>query len=107
MPVMTIIFVLIFIIYFIQGKVKKSYLIPDLQQFWIEPNRHVSVPMISASGIFQFKDDSITNQMVVKIYLSEKDFLLLILPTNENTLENIESSITTYNWQTLNGLSNR
>ncbi|CAI9568395.1 unnamed protein product, partial [Staurois parvus] len=66
--------------------------------------------MISASGIFQFKDDSLTNQLVLKIFLSEKDFLLLILPTNGNTLENIESSITSQNWQTLNwlnGLSNR
>lgn len=88
----------------------KSFLIPELQQFWIEPNRQISVPMISASGIFQFKDDSIKNQLVLKIYLGENDFLLLILPTNGNTIENIESSITSYNWQTLNwlnGLSNR
>ncbi|XP_073483657.1 angiotensinogen [Aquarana catesbeiana] len=93
-----------------KGKVTKSFLIPELQQFWIEPNRQISVPMISASGIFQFKDDSIKNQLVLKIYLGENDFLLLILPTNGNTIENIESSITSYNWQTLNwlnGLSNR
>ncbi|KAM5165215.1 angiotensinogen [Mantella aurantiaca] len=90
-----------------KGKVTKSFLIPELQQFWIESNRQISVPVISASGIFQFKDDRTANQLVLKIYLSENDFLVLIMPTNGNTLESIESSITSDNWQTLNGLSNR
>ncbi|XP_072265327.1 angiotensinogen [Pyxicephalus adspersus] len=90
-----------------KGKVTKSFLIPELQQFWIEPGRQISVPMISATGMFQFKYDSISNQLVLKIYISENDFLLIILPINGNTLENIESSFKINSWQTLNGLSNR
>ncbi|XP_075059439.1 angiotensinogen isoform X2 [Mixophyes fleayi] len=91
-----------------KGKVSKSFLIPELQHFWIEPNRKILVPMISVSGVFQFKEDYTSNQLVLKISLSENDFLLLVQPTNGNTLENIESSLT---WDTylkwLNSLTNR
>lgn len=88
-----------------KGTVTNSFLIPELQQFFIEPNRPISVPMISASGIFQFKDDNKHNLLIVKIYLGEKNFILLIMPTNGNTVKNIESSITGI--ELLTGLSNR
>ncbi|KAM3930008.1 angiotensinogen [Leptodactylus fuscus] len=84
-----------------KGKVAKSLLIPSPQPFWIEPNKVVLVPMISVTGIFQFTEDNITNKLIIKIPLSDKDFLLLVQPINGNTLENIESSmerITYGNW---------
>ncbi|XP_068087922.1 angiotensinogen [Hyperolius riggenbachi] len=84
-----------------KGKVSKSNLLPEPKQFWIEPNKQILVPMISVSGEFQFKDDKITNQIVLKIYVSENDFLLLVQPTNGNTLENMESSFTNKDWQAL------
>ncbi|XP_063299269.1 angiotensinogen [Pelobates fuscus] len=90
------------------GKVNNSFLFPEPQDFWIEPNRKILVPMLSVSGTFQYKTDDTTNQTVLKLPISENDFLLLVQPTNGNTLENIESSIS---WDTfqkwLNNLSNR
>ncbi|XP_018429348.1 PREDICTED: angiotensinogen [Nanorana parkeri] len=93
-----------------KGTVTKSSLVPELQQFWIEPNRQIAVPMISASGIFQFKDDSEKNQLILKIDLGENNLLLLLMPTKGNTLKKIESSLTDRDWQSLNwitSLSNR
>lgn len=91
-----------------KGKVANSFLIPNHQPFWIEPNKIVLVPMISVSGIFQFNEDKATNQLIIKIPLSDDDFLLLVQPINGNTLENIESSM---KWNTyidwVNGLQKR
>ncbi|XP_040285366.1 angiotensinogen [Bufo bufo] len=91
-----------------KGKVANSFLLPKRQPFWTEPNKIVLVPMIAVSGIFQFTEDSTANQLIIKISLSDNDFLLLVQPLNGNTLENIESSM---NWNTyqewVNGLSKR
>ncbi|XP_071997339.1 angiotensinogen [Engystomops pustulosus] len=76
-----------------KGKVDKSSLIPNHQPFWTEPNKIVLVPMIAVSGIFQFHEDNTRNQLIIKIPLSDNDFLLLVQPINGNTLENIESSM--------------
>ncbi|KAM8945529.1 angiotensinogen [Pelodytes ibericus] len=91
-----------------KGKVKKSFSILEPQDFWIEPNRKISVPMMSAIGTFQYKVDDSMNQSVLKIPVGENDFLLLVRPTNGNTLQNIESSLS---WDTfqkwLHNLVNR
>ncbi|XP_056422943.1 angiotensinogen [Hyla sarda] len=76
-----------------KGKVAKSFLIPNHQPFWTELNKRVMVPMISVSGIFQFIEDNTANQLIIKISLTDNDFLLLVQPINGNTLENIESSM--------------
>ncbi|XP_075718580.1 angiotensinogen isoform X2 [Rhinoderma darwinii] len=91
-----------------KGKVPQSFLIPNHQPFWTEPSKSVMVPMISVSGIFQFIEDTKKNQFIIKISLSDTDFLLLVQPINGNTLENIESSM---QWETygtwVNGLITR
>ncbi|KAG8444329.1 hypothetical protein GDO86_009495 [Hymenochirus boettgeri] len=75
------------------GKVRNSYLIPELQDFWMEKNRKIAVPMLMVSGKFLYKNDSILNQLILRIPLSENNFMLLIQPVNGNTLETIESSL--------------
>ncbi|OCT77957.1 angiotensinogen [Xenopus laevis] len=91
-----------------KGKLKNAYLIPEPQDFWVEPGRKIATPMISLSGMFHYKQDINMNQIIVKVPLGENDFMLLIQPINENTLENIESSLS---WHTflkwLENLSSR
>ncbi|MEE6475326.1 hypothetical protein FKM82_010708 [Ascaphus truei] len=92
-------------VYF-KGKVKNSFIVPEPQDFWIEPNKKISVPMMSLCGMFQFKSDN--DQSILRIPLSENDFLLLIQPNNGNTLENLESSFSMHSFSTwLNNLANR
>ncbi|KAM4693397.1 angiotensinogen [Discoglossus pictus] len=91
-----------------KGKVKNSFAIPELQDYWIESDRKISVPMMSISGMFQYKIDNTANQLILKIPLSENDFMLLIQPINGNTIEHIESSFSWESFSTwLNNLSNR
>ncbi|OCT79999.1 angiotensinogen [Xenopus laevis] len=80
-----------------KGTLQNSYLIPEPQDFWIEPGRKIATSMISMSGMFHYKHDINMNQVIVKVPLGENDFMLLIQPINENTLENIESSLS---WDT-------
>ncbi|XP_066446704.1 angiotensinogen-like [Eleutherodactylus coqui] len=76
-----------------KGKVAKSFLIPKHQPFWTEPNKMVLVPTISVSGEFHIAEDNTKNQLIIKIPLSDNDFLLLVQPINGNTISNIESSM--------------
>ncbi|XP_069811401.1 angiotensinogen [Dendropsophus ebraccatus] len=76
-----------------KGKVAKSFLLPNHQPFWTEPNKKIMVPMISVSGMFQMTEDNNANLFIIKISLSDNDFLLLVKPINGNTLDNIESSM--------------
>lgn len=91
-----------------KGTLKNSYLIPEPQDFWIEPGKKIATPMISLSGMFNYKHDINMSQLIVKVPLGENDFMLLIQPINGNTLENIESSLS---WDTflkwLENLSSR
>ncbi|XP_053567153.1 angiotensinogen [Bombina bombina] len=86
---------------YFNGKLKNSFSIPELQDFWIEPDKKISVPMMSVSGMFQYKIDDRANQLVLRIPLGQNNFLLLIQPTNGNTIENIKSSLTWKSYLTL------
>uniref|UniRef100_A0A8C5QAF6 Angiotensinogen n=1 Tax=Leptobrachium leishanense TaxID=445787 RepID=A0A8C5QAF6_9ANUR len=83
------------------GKVKNYFPTTEPQEFWIEPNIKMLVPMMSVKGDFQYKMDNTKEISVLRMPISENDFLLLVQPTNGNTLDNIESSIsrdTVTNW---------
>ncbi|XP_053315015.1 angiotensinogen [Spea bombifrons] len=91
-----------------KGKVRNSVSVLEPQDFWIQPNKKISVPMMSVSGMFQYQPGDKVNPSILKIPLSENDFLLLVQPDNEKSLEDIEStfSMDTFpKW--LNKLSDR
>ncbi|KAM4770948.1 angiotensinogen [Rhinophrynus dorsalis] len=91
-----------------KAKLKNSFLMPELQDFWIEPNRKISVPMMSVTGRFQYKHDNSINQLILRIPFGENDFMLLVQPINGNTLENIESLLSwDYFLKLLDNLSSR
>ncbi|XP_069464100.1 angiotensinogen [Ambystoma mexicanum] len=76
-----------------KGKVKNAFPLADHQDFWIDSNTKVLVPMMSVKGRFEFKHDDVENVLVIKVPLSENDFLLLVQPTHGNTLKKIESTL--------------
>lgn len=76
-----------------KGKVLNAYPVAEPQDFWIDSNRKISVPMMSVTGMFEFKHDDRENFFVIRVPLSENDFLLLVQPTHGKTLEKIESTL--------------
>lgn len=78
-----------------KGKVMDAYPVAEPEDFWIDGNRKISVPMMSVIGMFQFKHDGRKNLFVIRVPLSNNDFLLLVQPTHGKTLEQIESELST------------
>ncbi|KAM9316708.1 angiotensinogen [Gastrophryne carolinensis] len=76
-----------------KGKIRESFPIPELQPFWVEPTRQILVPMISTTGLFQFRNDSTKSQLILKIDLGKSHYLLLVQPFGEKTIENTELHI--------------
>ncbi|XP_029450048.1 angiotensinogen [Rhinatrema bivittatum] len=73
--------------------VKNAFQVNQPQDFWIDSNKKISVPMITITGMFNYKSDDKENLSVIHIPLSKNDFLLLVQPTNGNSLDRIESSL--------------
>ncbi|KAJ1155439.1 hypothetical protein NDU88_008169 [Pleurodeles waltl] len=84
-----------------KGKVKNAYPVADPQDFWVDNSRKISVPMMSVTGTFQFKHDDRQNLFVIRVPLSENDFLLLVQPTHGKTLEQIESTLSANSYASL------
>lgn len=94
-------------IYF-KANVKNAFQVNQPQDFWINPNKKISVPMISITSTFLYKTDEAEKVSVIRIPLSKNDFLLLVQPINGNSLEEIASSLSRDSFRTwLNKLLDR
>ncbi|XP_006888816.1 PREDICTED: angiotensinogen-like [Elephantulus edwardii] len=79
-----------------QGVMKGFSLLPEPQEFWVDSNTTVSVPMLSGIGTFQHWDVARYGFSVTRVPLSEYTYLLLIQPKNPSDLKKVE----TYTFQT-------
>ncbi|XP_077202598.1 angiotensinogen [Paroedura picta] len=82
-----------------KATVKGASLLREPQEFWIDSETKISVPMMRVTGNFEHKFDN--NLSVIKIAVSEHVFLLLLQPINNEDLSGAEaqySLLPTYIW---------
>ncbi|XP_069708408.1 angiotensinogen [Phaenicophaeus curvirostris] len=73
--------------------VKQASRIKEPQEFWVDSNTKVSVPMLSVTGTFKYKTDASRTFSVVEVPISETALLVLLQPINGSDLEHVESEL--------------
>lgn len=63
------------------------------QEFWVDPNMKVLVPMMSVTGTFKYKTDASGTFSVVEVPISKTLLLVLLQPINGSDLEHVESQL--------------
>ncbi|NXH84256.1 ANGT protein, partial [Edolisoma coerulescens] len=76
--------------------VKQAFLLKEPQEFWVDSNKKVLVPMLSITGTFKHKTDASGAFSVVEVPISKTALLVLLQPINGSDLEHVESKLT---WQ--------
>ncbi|NXC59664.1 ANGT protein, partial [Aleadryas rufinucha] len=76
--------------------VKQAFLLKEPQEFWVDSNKKVLVPMLSITGTFKYKTDASGAFSVVEVPISKTALLVLLQPINGSDLEHVESKLT---WQ--------
>lgn len=75
---------------------KQAFLLKEPQEFWVDSNKKVLVPMLSVTGTFKYKTDASGAFSVVEVPISKTALLVLLQPINGTDLEHVESELT---WQ--------
>ncbi|NWW29287.1 ANGT protein, partial [Falcunculus frontatus] len=76
--------------------VKQAFLLKEPQEFWVDSNKEVLVPMLCITGTFKYKTDASGAFSVVEVPISKTALLVLLQPINGSDLEHVESKLT---WQ--------
>ncbi|NXI48575.1 ANGT protein, partial [Galbula dea] len=63
------------------------------QEFWVDSNTKVLVPMLSVTGTFKYKTDASGTFSVVEVPISKTVLLVLLQPINGSDLEHVESQL--------------
>ncbi|NWU91575.1 ANGT protein, partial [Upupa epops] len=63
------------------------------QEFWVDSNTRVLVPMLSVIGTFKYKTDASGMFTVVEVPISKTALLVLLQPINGSDLEHVESEL--------------
>ncbi|NWI74673.1 ANGT protein, partial [Dryoscopus gambensis] len=74
--------------------VKQAILLKEPQEFWVDSNKKVLVPMLSITGTFKYKTDASGAFSVVEVPISKTALLVLLQPINGSDLEHAESELT-------------
>ncbi|NXP18210.1 ANGT protein, partial [Scytalopus superciliaris] len=78
------------------ANVKQAFQLKEPQEFWVDSNTNVLVPMLSIMGTFKYKTDASGTFSVVEVPISKTALLVLLQPINGSDLEHVESELT---WQ--------
>ncbi|NWT67383.1 ANGT protein, partial [Prunella himalayana] len=76
--------------------VKQAFPLKEPQEFWVDSNTKVLVPMLSVTGTLKYKADASGPFSVVEVPISQTALLVLLQPINGSDLERLESQLT---WQ--------
>ncbi|NXN82173.1 ANGT protein, partial [Bombycilla garrulus] len=76
--------------------VKQAFPLKEPQEFWVDSNTKVLVPMLSITGTFKYKTDASEIFSVVEVLISKTALLVLLQPINGSNLDHVESELT---WQ--------
>ncbi|NXF05795.1 ANGT protein, partial [Smithornis capensis] len=87
--------------------VKQAFQLKEPQEFWVDSNTNVLVPMLSIIGTFKYKTDASGTFSVVEVPISKTTLLVLLQPTNGSYLEHVESELTSQSLAWLQWLSPR
>ncbi|NXN08635.1 ANGT protein, partial [Indicator maculatus] len=72
---------------------KRVSQLKEPQEFWVDSNMVVLVPMLSVTGTFKYKIDASGTFSVVEVPLSKTMLLVLLQPINGSDLEHVESQL--------------
>ncbi|KFO91886.1 Angiotensinogen, partial [Buceros rhinoceros silvestris] len=87
--------------------VKQASRLKEPQEFWVDSDTKVLVPMLSVIGTFKYKIDASGTFSVVEVPISETALLVLVQPINGSDLEHVESELLPQSWAWLQQLSPR
>ncbi|XP_005508686.2 angiotensinogen [Columba livia] len=73
--------------------VKQASQLKEPQEFWVDSNTKVSVPMLSVTGTFKYKTDDSGTFSVVEVPISKTTLLVLLQPIDGSNLEQVESKL--------------
>ncbi|NXO00200.1 ANGT protein, partial [Rhinopomastus cyanomelas] len=73
--------------------IKPASWLKEPQEFWVDSNTKVLVPMLSVMGTFKYKTDASGMFSVVEVPISKTALLVLLQPINGNDLEHMESEL--------------
>ncbi|NWW83008.1 ANGT protein, partial [Climacteris rufus] len=74
--------------------VKQAFPLKEPQDFWVDSNTKVLVPMLSITGTFKYKTDASGIFSVLEVPISKTALLVLLQPVNGSELEHVESELT-------------
>ncbi|NXT60353.1 ANGT protein, partial [Chaetops frenatus] len=86
---------------------KQGIPLKEPQEFWVDSNTKVMVPMLSIMGTFKYKTDASGTFSVVEVPISKTALLVLLQPINGSDLEHVESELAWQSSAWLQGLSPR
>ncbi|NWS58487.1 ANGT protein, partial [Chunga burmeisteri] len=75
------------------ANVKQASRLKEPQEFWVDSDTKVLVPMLSVTGTFKYKTDASGTFSVVEVPISKTALLVLLQPINGSDLENVESKL--------------
>lgn len=87
--------------------IKQASRLKEPQEFWVDSNTKVLVPMLSVPGTFKYKTDASGTFSVVEVPISKTALLVLLQPVNSSDLEHVESELLSQSSAWLQQLSPR
>uniref|UniRef100_A0A8B9IC17 Angiotensinogen n=2 Tax=cellular organisms TaxID=131567 RepID=A0A8B9IC17_9AVES len=72
---------------------KKAFRLKEPQEFWVDSNMAISVPMLSVTGTFKYKTEASETFSVIEVPVSKNALLVLLQPINGNDLDKVESKL--------------
>ncbi|NXD79941.1 ANGT protein, partial [Halcyon senegalensis] len=73
--------------------VKQASRLKEPQEFWVDSNTKILVPVLSVTGTFKYKTDASGTFSVVEVPISKTALLVLLQPINGSDLEHVESQL--------------
>ncbi|XP_026700755.1 angiotensinogen [Athene cunicularia] len=73
--------------------IEQASRLKEPQEFWVDSNMKVLVPMLSVTGTFKYKADASGTFSVVEVPISKTTLLVLLQPINGSDLAQVESEL--------------
>ncbi|NXW59960.1 ANGT protein, partial [Eurystomus gularis] len=77
----------------LEVNVKQASRLKDPQEFWVDSNTKILVPMLSLMGTFNYQTDASGTFSAVEVPISKTALLVLLQPINGSDLKHIESEL--------------
>ncbi|NXC45449.1 ANGT protein, partial [Penelope pileata] len=92
---------------YLAANAKKASRLEEPQEFWVDSNRVISVPMLSVTGMFKYMTDASETFSATEVPIGKNALLVLLQPINGNDLDKVESELPLQSSAWLENLSPR